>query len=526
MDRWSLEKRKDDFMRGIDVEDQRRRLDDFAVSLRVKKRQESQQKRRYYCETPGPQTQIFSTALLTAYPSLADLSEPFESKMKLIHQLLLTPAYLLDALIALRKLLSETQLTEHSQFIDNGTIPVLVSCLDWNCGSEVVKEAAWCLANLAAISSGCVKAILEANGVMALFSVTDPRLNMTNEMTLLALGNICGDASEYRTTLVALGFIDLLCLFCSKFEEIELGVLRVVSWGLSNISKGKPSLGVVHVKPIAEQCKVLLHAVRDKEVRTNLVWTVSNLCHGGEDSINEIIKLGFARDIFNYLRKSKLKKRIQACLRAIGNISTGNELQTQHLVSEGLFDELKIFLDKNQNWALREVLWILSNVAAGTRKQVGTLVDHPIIYCCHMALLSNDPGVCKEASYVFRNISSVGSSSQIMKLSSQGIIMKLAQAISPNDSITLRVRPMQNLLELAEKLLVAGAEEIKPCHNTRNFIAELMEETGIVRKIEALQRHSNPRIYELILKILLTHFDAKEDPDHMQMDVPRVFAFS
>mmetsp|Transcript_16069 Transcript_16069/g.29455 ORF Transcript_16069/g.29455 Transcript_16069/m.29455 type:complete len:524 (+) Transcript_16069:1-1572(+) len=523
MDRWSLEKRKDDFMRGIDVEEQRRRLDSFQVNLRMQKRHETQQKRRFRSLTVMATTPVYSEALLAAYPSLGDTAEPYELKVSLMHQLLASPQYQLDTLLALRKLLSGvSDVTGYKPIVEAGIVALLVSFLDWSYSSEIVREAAWCLANLAALAPSCVNAIIEAGGVLALFSVTDLRLNKISEMTLLALGNICGDCIEYRDKLVSLGFVDLLCSFSARAREIDLGVLRTVAWSMTTVTRGKPGIGLAYVKMLADQLKCLLPTIKDKEVRTDLVWTAANLCDGGQDAITEIIDRGLVRVVLHTLRKSKLKKRIQAALRVVGNISTGTELQAQHLLNEGVLDDLKIFMNKNESWAFKEVLWIISNIAAGTRAQAAAIAEHSIIYCCHEALTSNDLAARKEASYVFKNLAARGSMGTIMKLANQGVVMKLTRALTSHDTATVR-----NLLELTEKLLEAGAFEVKPIHNTRNFIAEVMDETGLVKVIETLQQHTHPRIYELTTRILVSYFDAVQvHPEELSVEVPSVFAFS
>jgi hypothetical protein len=528
MDRWDIQKRKDEFMRGIDVEDQRRRLDNFAVNLRTQKRHEFQQKRRYHSLTVITTSDLFSDALLKAFPSLGDTSEPYELKLRLILQLLQTPQYQLDALIGLRKVLCrDTDVTVYGPLLDLGLVMILTGFLDWKFHSLVVREAAWCLANIAALTHDCVAAIIEAKGILALMSVTNITLGSINEVTLLALGNIVGDCVNYRDMVLNLGFTEMLCDFASQAASIDLGVLRTVSWCMSNVAKGHPQIDLNYVRMLTIQAKFLLDSVRDKRVKSDVMWCLANISEHGSAAIQEIIDRGLVKHVLTTLRKSKSKIRLSGAVRVLGNLSTGSELQTQHLLNDGMLDDLRIFLNKGHYWSLVEVMWSLSNVAAGSRGQIGALLSHPIMCSVHETFNSTDIRTRKETSYIYSNIARLGSMKQVLKLVHQGVINKLPLALSTTCAVTVCVRPKQNTLVLINSLLEAGADEVKPIHRTRNFVRELLEESGVVKQLEGLQHHNNRRVYELASEILIRHYDAETvQPEEFAAEVPSVFAFS
>jgi importin subunit alpha-6/7 len=58
------------------------------------------------------------------------------------------------------------------------------------------------------------------------------------------------------------------------------------------------------------------------------------------------------------------------CLRIVGNVSTGNAVQTQELIKYNAINKLEALLNHNKKVVRREACWVLSNIAAGDNAQV------------------------------------------------------------------------------------------------------------------------------------------------------------
>jgi importin subunit alpha-6/7 len=54
------------------------------------------------------------------------------------------------------------------------------------------------------------------------------------------------------------------------------------------------------------------------------------------------------------------------CLRTLGNICTGNNVQTDHVLGLGALPEIFKLLGHTKKAVRREACWVLSNIAAGT----------------------------------------------------------------------------------------------------------------------------------------------------------------
>ena len=57
-------------------------------------------------------------------------------------------------------------------------------------------------------------------------------------------------------------------------------------------------------------------------------------------------------------------------LRAIGNIVTGNDVQTQQVIDNGALPYLKKLFDHTKSQIVKEAAWAVSNIAAGNANQI------------------------------------------------------------------------------------------------------------------------------------------------------------
>lgn len=55
------------------------------------------------------------------------------------------------------------------------------------------------------------------------------------------------------------------------------------------------------------------------------------------------------------------------CLRVIGNITTGDDKQTQYAVDNGLIQALGLVLQHPKKTLRKEACWVLSNITAGSQ---------------------------------------------------------------------------------------------------------------------------------------------------------------
>jgi len=66
----------------------------------------------------------------------------------------------------------------------------------------------------------------------------------------------------------------------------------------------------------------------DEDILSDSCWAISYLSDGTNDQIQKVLESGIARRLVELLMHSNTKV-VSAALRAVGNIVTGNDIQTQ-----------------------------------------------------------------------------------------------------------------------------------------------------------------------------------------------------
>jgi len=66
-------------------------------------------------------------------------------------------------------------------------------------------------------------------------------------------------------------------------------------------------------------------------------------------------------------------------LRAIGNIVTGTDEQTQIVIDSGALSVFPSLLSHHKNNIQKEAAWTMSNITAGRQAQIQQVVDHGLV---------------------------------------------------------------------------------------------------------------------------------------------------
>lgn len=66
-------------------------------------------------------------------------------------------------------------------------------------------------------------------------------------------------------------------------------------------------------------------------------------------------------------------------LRAIGNIVTGTDEQTQIVIDSGALSVFPSLLSHHKNNIQKEAAWTMSNITAGRQDQIQQVVDHGLV---------------------------------------------------------------------------------------------------------------------------------------------------
>jgi len=197
-------------------------------------------------------------------------------------------------------------------------------------------------------------------------------------------------------------------------------------------------------------------------------------------------------------------------LRTVGNIVTGDDVQTQIIINcAALPCLLRLLTEPHKKSIKKEACWTVSNITAGNKDQIQAIIDANIIPPLVHLLAAAEFDIKKEAAWALSNATSGGSHQQIRYLVSQGCIKPMCDLLSVADAriVTVALEGLENILKVG----ACDAQEAGP--GAVNPYAGFVDEAEGLEKIEALQHHPNNDIYEKAVKIMESYFGLEEEED-------------
>uniref|UniRef100_A0A8C5LY69 Importin subunit alpha n=1 Tax=Leptobrachium leishanense TaxID=445787 RepID=A0A8C5LY69_9ANUR len=378
----------------------------------------------------------------------------------------------LSAVQAARKLLSSDRNPPIDDLIKSGILPILVTCLEADSNPSLQFEAAWALTNIASGTSAQTQAVVQSNAVPLFLRLLHSLHQNVCEQAVWALGNIIGDGPQCRDYVISLGVVKPLLSFINP--SIPITFLRNVTWVIVNLCRNKDP------------------------PPTNLVFR--------NEQIQMVIDSGVVPYLVPLLSHQEVKVQT-AALRAVGNIVTGTDEQTQVVLNCDVLSHFQNLLSHPKEKINKEAVWFLSNITAGNQQQVQAVIDAGLIPMIIHQLAKGDFGTQKEAAWAISNLTISGRKDQVEYLVQQNVIPPFCNLLSVKDSQVVQV-----VLDGLKNILLMAGEEA-------STIAEIIEESGGLEKIEALQQHENEEIYKLAFEIIDQYFSG-DDIDEDQSLIP------
>ncbi|KAH9312060.1 hypothetical protein KI387_027095, partial [Taxus chinensis] len=492
--------RKNQYKVAVDAEEARRKREEILVQIRKHKRDENLQKKRREVNVLMNNGYDHTSPLEQKLQNLPAIVSALDSDVTTAKE---------AAALHLRKMLSTERNPPIDAVIKAGVVPRLVEILKRTDMPQLQFEAAWSLTNIVSGTSEHTKIVIDHGALPVFVQLLTSMNDDVREQAVWALGNIAGDSTAYRD--LVLGHGAMLHVIAQFTDTARISMMRNASWTLSNFCRGKPQPEFDQVKAALPCLHSLIH-MQDDDVLTDACWALSYLADGPNYKIQAVIESGVCQRLVELLGYPSSFVIVPA-LRTVGNIVTGDDVQTQAIIDVQALPRLLLLLAVDQKRNIKkEACWTISNITAGNKEQIQAVINANIFPQILFLLADGEFEVKKEAAWAVSNATSGGNHDQIKYLVLQGCIKPLCDLLTCSDSRTITV-----CLEGLENILRVGEAE-KDAGNTggTNMYARLVEDAEGLDKIENLQTHENTEVYEKAVKILETFLADEEDKEQIQ----------
>jgi len=221
--------------------------------------------------------------------------------------------------------------------------------------------------------------------------------------------------------------------------------------------------------------------------------------------ISAVIQTGVCRRLVELLQHTNSLVQTPA-LRALGNIATGDDQQTQVIIHSGALPKLLHLMSHSKKAIRKESCWTISNITAGNSEQIQLVINADLIPPVVHLLEVADFDIKKEAAWVISNATSGGSPQQIGYIIECGAIKPMLDLLAVSD-----VKIIEVALGTLEKMLKVGKSKQQEQGTDENVVAILVEQAGGLQRIEQLQEDVNEEVYKKAMKILENFFALEED---------------
>lgn len=398
-----------------------------------------------------------------------------------------------------------------------GVVPRLIELLAADENAVLQYECCWVLTNIASGEHDDCQDIVDYNAVPALVRLLSSPSNDVVNQAVWALGNIAGDNPGFQLLVIENGMLPPLLSLLSR-EDLPLQMVRDASWALSNLCKPKPpSKALYDALPVM---KSLLQRSEDREVMNDVCWALTYIT-----TDEEALPMFHEQDMLDRLvelvkcysdQSAAFYQAAFPAVRVLGNMAAGTEPHTQAVVDSKALPVLVEALSTcSRVNRLKEVVWTISNIAAGSPTQKLALVASGAFQVvCRLCGVEND-ALRKECAYVLGNpFTGIVDEVLLRQLLNVGCIQGMCSLVNPYGDPKLLLIVLQGLWDAFMACRTLGippeqlsSETVLPPPSLEGQL--LMTDTvlemrgsDLAERLEPLSKHPDTTIWELSDQLL------------------------
>jgi len=312
-----------------------------------------------------------------------------------------------------------------TEIIETGVVNRMVEILQepMNPANEqLMFETVWALTNIACGTSEAVQTLVDAGVIGIILKAIDfegefDTFGATKKdlltQAIWLLGNVTGDSKTMRDMMLNTGFVENHLIRLST-SEIPVVLARNLAFTFSNCVRGPPvhhSVSFSVVKGILE----LMGRHHDQEMLLDCIWGLYYASAKGDEVVlDHFVSIGVV-DFLSQWMFTNVKEVKTVALKLVASfVSSTKDEHTQLMLDHGFLNcAYKIFDETEKKAVRKEILWMLSNVAAGSVSQIEQLMElEDFIPKTLSIIATGDEMLAFEAVWVALNILMGGNSTQ------------------------------------------------------------------------------------------------------------------
>ncbi|KAH3723234.1 importin subunit alpha-2 [Pelomyxa schiedti] len=372
------------------------------------------------------------------------------------------------------------------EVLESGCVPRVIQFLSYSDNTNLQYDALWVLTNLVSgTEPGPTDKVVLFGVLPQLVSLLSSPSSLVCEQAAWTLANIEGTSVAHRDEILELGFVPAIIKAMQTFPN-DISLLRNAIWAFHNGCRWTPPPSDRYFIP-TPTCDIFptlaaLFAVSDQEITTELTWSLCLLTD--IDGFSEhVIAGGMCAHLVRALECADVTTLITT-LRAVGNIATGSNTETQAVIDAGVLPRILPLLNSPKKSVRKETCWLLSNIAAGTREQVRLIAVERGIFERIIELLldsSEAMDVREEAAFVVCNAAAKGSDDVTNVLFNKGALRAIVDLLGCLGRDDDKILLMRHVLGAIETAMLVGTG------SSGNHFKPILIELGAIPILEKIR---------------------------------------